>query len=98
MAPKLRKVETEVLIPRYLEYKITHELCSEEAKRFAECSRAAGFKVITDCRPLRKDFEDCTNRWWNDEELKKQVKDEYLSKRKKFRDTGEAEKSPFKRI
>ena len=98
MAPQLRKVEKEVLIPRYLEYKITHELCSEEARKFAECSKSNGLRVITDCKALRLEFENCTNRWWNDEGLKKQVTDDYLAKRKKFRETGEAERSPFKRI
>lgn len=98
MAPTLRKVEKDVLIPRYLEYKITRELCSEQAKKFAECSKAAGLRVIFDCKSIRKEFEDCSNRWWNDEGLRKEVTDEYLAKRKRFRETGEAERSPFARI
>lgn len=98
MAPKLRKVETEVIIPRYLEYKITHELCSEQARKFAECAKASGFRVVLDCTALRKEFEVCTNKWWNDEGLRKDVTDEYLAKRKKFRETGVAEKSPFSRL
>lgn len=98
MAPHLRKVEKNVLIPRYMEYKITHELCSKEAKEFADCARASGLKVIITCRDLRNKFEECSNKWWNDEEFKKQMEDEYLEKRKRFRETGEAEKSPFKRL
>lgn len=96
--PKLRKVERDVLIPRYLEYKITHELCAKEAKDFAECSREAGFRVIWDCKGLMNILKDCSNKYWNDESVRKQVKDEYLAKRTKFRKTGEAEKSPFGRL
>lgn len=98
MAPHLRKVESEVLIPRYLEYKITHELCSEEAKKFAECAKAAGFRVIFDCKQMRNQFEECSNKWWRDEATRKQAEREYLAKREKFRETGAAEKSPFSRF
>ena len=98
MAPYLRKVEKEVLIPRYMEYKITHELCADQARDFAECSKAKGLRVVVDCKQLLRTFEECTNKWWRDEEFKKQSEEEYLAKRKKFRETGVAEKSPFKRI
>lgn len=96
--PKLRKIEKNVLIPRYLEYKITHELCAKEAKDFADCSRAAGFKVVVDCKGFMNNLKECTNKYWNDEDVRKQVQDEYLAKRKKFQETGEAERSPFKRL
>lgn len=98
MSDKLRRVEREVLIPRQLEYKITHELCSEEARLFAECAKASGLRVIFDCRQLRKQFEECSNKYWRDEATRELVKKEYLEKRRKFRETGEAEKSPFARI
>lgn len=98
MAPNLRKVEKDVLIPRYMEYKISHELCREEQKNFAMCAQAKGLKVVVDCKSLLKEFEACTNRWWRDEDLRKQIETEYLEKREKFRKTGESERSPFKRI
>lgn len=98
MAPQLRKVEKEVLIPRYLEYKITHELCREEHKLFSECAKESGLRVVVDCKPLLRSFEECHNRYWRDEETRKQVEQDYLAKRKKFRETGESEKSPFKRL
>jgi hypothetical protein len=98
MAPVLRKVETEVLIPRQLEYKITHELCSEEARLFAECAKKSGFRVIFDCKDLRKKFEECSNKYWRDEATRKKVEEEYLEKRRKYKETGVAEKSPFSRI
>lgn len=98
MAPHLRKVEKEVLIPRYLEYKINSELCREESREFHECAKSQGLKVVVDCKGLLKKFEDCSNKYWRDEELKKQVEREYLEKRAHFRKTGEAEKSPFKRL
>lgn len=98
MAPQLRKIEKEVLIPRYLEYKITHELCAESAKEFADCSKESGFKVVVQCRDILKKFEECTNKYWRDESVRKEVEEEYLAKRKKYRETGVAEKSPFKRV
>lgn len=99
MAPQLRKVEKEVLIPRYMEYKINHELCREESRIFSECAKEAGLKVVVECRDLLKKFHECSNRYFNDEELKKQVEKEYLEKREHFRKTGQpAEKSPFSRF
>lgn len=98
MSSKLRKVEKDVLIPRYMEHKITHELCSEPAREFAECAKAKGLRVVIDCKSLLKKFEECTNRWFRDEEFKKQCEQEYLAKRKKFQETGEYERSPFKRF
>lgn len=99
MAPLLRKVEKEVLIPRYMEYKIAHELCREEQRLFAECAKEKGLKVVWDCKGLLKKFEECSNRWWRDEEFKKQVEKEYIEKREHFRKTGQPiERSPFKRI
>lgn len=97
--PKLRKVERDILLPRHLEYKINHELCNKEAKEFAECGEKEGLNVVVDCRKLWKNFQLCTNKYFNDEELKKQVEKEYLEKRAHFRRTGEPlEKSPFKRL
>lgn len=98
MANKLRTVEKEVLIPRYLEYKINHELCREESRIFSECAKKSGFKVVFQCRDVLKKFEDCSNRYFRDEEMRKQVEEEYLEKREKYRKTGQSEKSPFTRV
>lgn len=98
MAPYLRKVEKEVLIPRYLEYKINHELCREEARLFSQCAKEAGLRVVFDCKDLQNSFKECSNRYFNDEETRKQAERDYLEKREKFRRTGQAEKSPFTRI
>lgn len=98
MADKLRKAEKDILIPRMVEYKITHTLCREEQRLFAECAKENGFLVVVKCRDLMKEFTKCSNRWWNNEEFRKSVEDEYLHKRDHFRKTGEAEPSPFKRF
>lgn len=98
MAPQLRKVEKGVLIPRLVEYKINHELCREESRLFHECAKNSGFLVAVNCKQLLKTFEGCSNRWFRDEEFREKVKKEYLEKRAHYRRTGEAEKSPFKRI
>lgn len=98
MDTHLRKVEKEVLIPRYVEYKITNELCREEQRLFAECAKVSGLRVVIDCKPLMRKFEECSNKHWRDGEVRKQVEKEYLEKRKRFRETGQAEKTPFKRL
>lgn len=97
MAPHLRKVEKDVLIPRLMEYRISHELCREESRIFSECMKEAGFSVVTKCRDLREKFEECANRWFRDEEFRQKMTDEYIAKRTKYRETGVAEKSPFSR-
>lgn len=98
MSEKLRKVEKNVLIPRLMEYKINHELCHEESRIFSECAKEKGFRVVFDCKPQLKVFTECSNRYFRDEEFRKQMTEEYLAKRNKYRQTGEAERSPFKRI
>lgn len=95
---RLRKVETEVLIPRHLEYKINHELCRAESKDFHDCAEAEGLMVVVRCRALLKIFEDCSNRWFRDQELRKQVTAEYLEQRDRYQQTGEAKRSPFARM
>lgn len=99
MAPHLRKVEKEVLIPRYMEYKINHELCREESRIFSECAKQHGVQVVGNCKDLLKKFHDCSNKYFNDEELKKQMEKEYVEKREHYRKTGQPfEKSPFSRF
>lgn len=99
MAPQLRKVEKQVLIPRHLEYKINHELCREESRIFSECAKESGLMVAMNCKESLKKFHACSNKYSNDEEVKKQVEKEYLEKREYFRRTGKPfEKSPFGRL
>lgn len=98
MAPQLRKLEKEVLIPRLAEYKINHELCREESRLFHECAKSKGFRVALDCKEALETFKECSNRWFRDEEFQKQMEKEYIEKRTRFRETGQAERSPFKRI
>jgi len=98
MAPKLRKVEKEILIPRYLELKINTELCHNEFADFMKCAKEKNFRLVTDCKDIYKVFGACSNRWFNDDELKKQVEQEYLEKKKRFKETGERTKSPFTRL
>lgn len=98
MAPKLRKLEKDVLIPRLMEYKISHELCHDESKEFADCARESGPKVVINCRGVLKKYEECSNRWFRDENFRKETEQEYIDKRRKFRETGQAEKSPRVRM
>lgn len=95
---KLRNLEKNVLIPRLMEYKINHELCREESRIFSECAKESGLKATINCRDVLKKFQDCSNRWFRDEEFRKEMEDEYIEKRERFRRTGEREKSPFTRI
>lgn len=81
-----------------MEYEINHTLCKEESRLFAECAKASGLRVVIDCKPQFQKFTECSNRWFNDEEFRQRITNEYLAKRKKFRETGVAEKSPFKRL
>lgn len=94
----MRKVEKEVLVPRMMEYKINHELCNEENRLFAECAEKNGLMVVVRCREVFNTFKACSNRWFKDEAFQKEMEKEYMQKRDKFRDTGEATKSPFGRL
>lgn len=98
MDTKLRIVEKDVLIPRYLELKINTEYCNEQLKNFHDCAKEAGLLVTFKCKPIYNVFVECSNKWFNDEGLREEVTQEYLRKRDKFRKTGVAEKSPFSRL
>lgn len=95
--PKLRKIEKSVLIPRLAEEKINQELCYKEKRLFSDCAKEQGMKVVINCKALLKDFEVCSNAIWRNEQFWRDMEQEYLQRREKYRDTGVSD-IPSKRV
>lgn len=87
-APVLRKVEKDVVIPRRMDIKISRELCYEEHNTYQNCAKESGFLVFIKCKPAYKVYTDCSNRWFNDEQFRKEMEEEYLKARRKYRKEG----------
>ncbi|KAJ8894298.1 hypothetical protein PR048_006913, partial [Dryococelus australis] len=84
----LRKVELQVLIPEKIRQKSRNEKCAEEVKAFTACGKDAGLLVVVKCRKENAVMKSCLNKWYHDEEFKRQCTEEYLTERSEFRRTG----------
>lgn len=92
----LRKVEIEILIPTRIRNKTKAEKCVTEGEAFTKCCAEAKFWMVWKCKPETKALTQCLERWYHDEELKKQCTEEYLNDRSEYRRTGIKQKEKKK--
>lgn len=97
---KLRNVEKDILIPRYMELKINEQdqYCKKQLEEFKICAKDAQLLVVWNCKPIWRTFVECSNKWFADEGLRKEVTEEYLEKRRAHRAGEKTERSPFARL
>ncbi|XP_045522079.1 COX assembly mitochondrial protein homolog [Pieris brassicae] len=91
----LRKVETEVLIPKLMREKAKAEKCVEEVSQFNECCKNSSILMVYKCRNENNTMKTCLGNWYKNEEFKKICTEEYLKERSEYRRTGS--KKPIKR-
>uniref|UniRef100_A0A1I8BFU8 COX assembly mitochondrial protein n=1 Tax=Meloidogyne hapla TaxID=6305 RepID=A0A1I8BFU8_MELHA len=64
--------------------------CRETFMKFAECIRVEGPLTGThNCKPFYKEFQDCKVEKFRDQQLRKEVTDEFLKERTEYRKTGQ---------
>ena len=91
----LRKVEIEVLIP-----KLVRERCKTEPDKCALvkadfdkcCLDSGGISMVYKCREENRLFQECMNKWFNDQTFIDECREQYLAKRAQFRTTGEKQR------
>lgn len=91
----LRKVETEVVIPKLVREKARTEKCIPEVENFNKCCKESSVFMVFKCRDENASLKSCLASWYNNEEFKQLCTEEYLKERSEFRRTGI--KKPFKR-
>jgi len=84
----LRKVETEVMIPKKMRDIAKTEKCTLEVQNFSECCKDNSILMVFACRKENAALKECLGRWYQDEEFKSRCRDEYLKERSEYRLTG----------
>ncbi|XP_066587195.1 COX assembly mitochondrial protein homolog isoform X2 [Prorops nasuta] len=84
----LRKVEIEILIPKIMRDRSRAEKCAEELKVFSECGKKAGLLLTFKCKKECAAFNECSAKWYTNEEFKEECKQQYLKERAEYRRTG----------
>lgn len=84
----LRKVETEVYIPKKMREIARMEKCTKEVEEFTQCCKTSNIAMSVKCRPENTALWDCVTKWFYDEEFKKHCTREYLEERSEYRRTG----------
>lgn len=91
----LRKVETEVLIPKLIRDKAKSEKCTKEVAEFERCCKDSSLLMVVKCRHENSVLKDCLSNWYQNDDFKQLCTEEYLKERSEFRKTGI--KKPMKR-
>jgi COX assembly mitochondrial protein 1 len=61
---------------------------NSQCSAFSDCCSNASLAMVFSCRKENSTLRSCLERWYVDEEFKKQCKDQFLRERKEFRLTG----------
>jgi len=85
---RIRKVEKEVLIPKKMRQRAKTEECLQEVTAFGECCKGSGILMVVKCRKENSAMKDCLQRWYQDEQFRKECEEEYLRERSEYRRTG----------
>lgn len=84
----LRKVESEILIPKIMRDRAKSEKCIPEVGEFEKCCKDSGLKMVYSCRPQNDGLKACLTEWYKNEEFKAECRDIYLKQRSEYRRTG----------
>lgn len=84
----LRKVETEVMIPKKMREIAKAEKCTDEVDKFSKCCKDNGFLMVAWCRNENSALKSCLTKWYQDESFKQRCTKIYLQERSEYRRTG----------
>lgn len=81
-------MEREVLIPKKMRERAKAEKCLEEVTAFGDCCLQSRFLMVVKCRKENSIMKTCLQRWYEDEQFRKECENEYLQERSEYRRTG----------
>ncbi|CAH1407112.1 unnamed protein product [Nezara viridula] len=84
----LRKVETEILIPKKMRDKAKAENCFSEVQDFQKCCKESGVLLVMKCRKENNKMKECLTHWYRNPEFVNKCTEEYLEERSEYRRTG----------
>nr|XP_009858582.1 COX assembly mitochondrial protein homolog [Ciona intestinalis] len=92
--PDLRKVEKDVMVPKYMR-ELSHKVdCAQQVENFNNCCKNTGsgkwkgFKIVSACRAENNAMMECMNEKFLDPEFYEKCKQLYLSDKRLFKMTG----------
>ncbi|XP_069504884.1 COX assembly mitochondrial protein homolog isoform X2 [Ambystoma mexicanum] len=95
--PKLRHVETDVLIPKMMREK-ARELCAEQVQAFTKCCSETGFLMVVKCREENTALKDCLTAYYKDPAFYEECKTQYLKEKEEFQRTGIPSKQRHQKV
>ncbi|CAL8337511.1 COX assembly mitochondrial protein homolog [Gadus morhua] len=95
--PKLRHVETDVLIPKMMREK-AKELCHEKVQAFNVCCKDSGFLMVLKCREQNAALKECLTVYYRDPVFYEECKQEYIKEKLEFQRTGIATKNRTQKL
>lgn len=94
----LRKVETEVLIPKIMRDRAKAEHCLPEVQAFENCCKDNSLLMVINCRRQNDALKSCLANWYSNETFKNECKEIYLKERSEYRATGIPKKHRMARV
>ncbi|KAM0727526.1 COX assembly mitochondrial protein-like protein [Formica fusca] len=94
----LRKVETDILIPKLMRERTKTEKCVSEVKEFHDCCLNSGLLNVVKCRKENEIMKSCMEKWFFNQDFIKECTEQYLNERSEFRKTGIPKKQRSTRI
>lgn len=85
---RIRNVEREVLIPMKMREKAKAEKCFDLVSSFQDCCSQNSLLMVVYCRKENTAMKDCMQKWYTNEEFRKECEEEYLRERSEYRRTG----------
>lgn len=84
----LRKLERDVVIPKKMRELIKTDKCAKEVKDFSKCCGKSELFMVMKCRKENAVMRECYERWFFNEDFRKECTERYLEDRSEYRRTG----------
>ncbi|KAH9407755.1 Mitochondrial aspartate/glutamate carrier protein [Tyrophagus putrescentiae] len=84
----LRKVETEVMVPKIVRERAKTLKCAEFKQEFDQCCLDNAVMMVFHCRDQNRRFQECMASWFHNKDFVDECTEIYLKQRAEFRQTG----------
>ncbi|XP_017490860.1 PREDICTED: COX assembly mitochondrial protein homolog, partial [Rhagoletis zephyria] len=84
----LRKVETEVLVPKLVRERAKKLKCADLKQDFDQCCLDHAMMMVVNCRDQNRRYQECMASWFHNKDFVAECTEIYLQQRAEFRRTG----------
>lgn len=90
----LRKVETEVLVPKLVRERAKKLKCADLKQDFDQCCLDHAMMMVVNCRDQNRRYQECMASWFHNKDFVAECTEIYLQQRAEFRRTGVNQQNP----